>query len=300
MAGRVFVPEKTLEHWASQYITHRYSSKASLWWPVRGQDIDVGSLPARPGKGIQIEMKTATMSRLNTYEVLIDLGQLFDYKSRPLALQPFYVFPLPPSCLHWHGDLSTVASRSRQAVTELAFARSGRGLWFADWLVVLPTADVASLLSSALSRHGSPKRGTKARLVQFNGCKPRQVHWGVTGGNPYPAITPWLDFWRSLEACGGPAWPQFVRVPRRLLPAPPRGITRREMAEALGRSNSDKNGTTHESEDFVTLAPDADDQWTVMELPHTDVDQALDLQDNDGLEDRRQIVFLDAGALNRV
>jgi hypothetical protein len=59
MTGRVFVPEKVLEHWAGQYVLYRYRSKVALWWPARGEDINVDWLPPRPGKGIQLEMKTA-------------------------------------------------------------------------------------------------------------------------------------------------------------------------------------------------------------------------------------------------
>jgi hypothetical protein len=46
----VSIPEKTLEHWCSQYLTYRYNSLAALWWPTSGQDIDVRWLPLSPGK----------------------------------------------------------------------------------------------------------------------------------------------------------------------------------------------------------------------------------------------------------
>lgn len=60
---RVSVPEKTLEHWASQYIMYRYRAQASLWWPATGQDIDVSLLPAEPGKAVQLELKTTRRPR---------------------------------------------------------------------------------------------------------------------------------------------------------------------------------------------------------------------------------------------
>jgi hypothetical protein len=46
----VSVPEKTLEHWASQYLLFRFRSKARVWWPAFGTDIDVRNLPSQaPG-----------------------------------------------------------------------------------------------------------------------------------------------------------------------------------------------------------------------------------------------------------
>ncbi|HEV7649184.1 MAG TPA: hypothetical protein VGP26_13585 [Actinophytocola sp.] len=87
MPAFVSIPEKTLEHWSSQYMT----------------------------------------------------GQLWDYLRRPRGHQPFYVFPWPD----WTGDLETAARDKGLPITEMAFSRSGPGSWFADWLVVLTTAQVA-------------------------------------------------------------------------------------------------------------------------------------------------------------
>lgn len=56
----VSVPEKTLEHWASMYVTYRFRSKASLWWPNPGEDINIRDFPKLPGKAVQLEVKTAT------------------------------------------------------------------------------------------------------------------------------------------------------------------------------------------------------------------------------------------------
>jgi hypothetical protein len=316
MTGSVFVPEKVLEHWASQYVLYRYRSKVALWWPARGEDIKVGWLPPGPGKGIQLEMKTATMEGQG-YSVKVDLGQLWEYQKRPLALQPFYVFPFPqspcqlhgrpcqfhgkpclwhsPPCL-WHDRLENIASYCGQSVSELAFARSGRGLWFADWLVVLPTADVAAVLAKDLKMHGRRDRGVKKPLVHFSRCDPQSVRWG-TVHSPLvpPPFIKWRDFWIDLESCGQPEWPQFVRVPREFLPEGYSSIARRQLLAALRNAGHEESRSPRRFDDIVTFAPNVDDQWTVMQLPDQEVDEPRDME---GEEEYRQIVFVDAAALS--
>src|SRR5262245_56456544 len=120
MPQSVSVPEKTLEHWSSQYVTYRYRSKAALWWPTSRQDIDVRWLPARPGKAVQLELKTTTVAGAGLHDVLVDLGQLWEYRQRQPGHQPFYAFPRPG----WSGNLSAAANARGRPVTELAFARS--------------------------------------------------------------------------------------------------------------------------------------------------------------------------------
>jgi len=82
MPRSVSVPEKTLEHWSSQYVIYLYRSKAALWWPASGQDIDVRWLPVRPGKAVQLELKTTTVVRPGVHDVMVDLGQLWEYRNR--------------------------------------------------------------------------------------------------------------------------------------------------------------------------------------------------------------------------
>jgi hypothetical protein len=113
MRKSVSVPEKTLEHWSSQYITYRYRSKAALWWPASGEDIKVGLLPARPGKIVQLELKTTTLIGPALHDVKIDLAQLREYLRRPLGHQPFYVFPRPD----WGGTLQAEAIAEGHVVT---------------------------------------------------------------------------------------------------------------------------------------------------------------------------------------
>lgn len=198
----VTVPEKTLEHWISQYITYRYRSHASLWWPAFGQDIDIRSLPVRPGKAIQLEVKTSTVTGPNRHDVHIDLRQLRRYRQLPFAHQPFYVFPRP----YWRGTLEQDAHRLGDQVTELAFKRSGRPRWFGHWMIVLTAEQVEAILSP------HPTDNRTRRLVRFmiGGVGVVTSEWanGAT-----PSITQWSDFWDVLNRCGLPDWPQIVRLP---------------------------------------------------------------------------------------
>jgi hypothetical protein len=61
-----------------------------------------------------------------------------------------------------------VAIAHGRAVTELGFARSGPGWWFADWMVVMTAAQVAAVLHKELAAHGSKVRGKNERLVRFD------------------------------------------------------------------------------------------------------------------------------------
>lgn len=185
MPQSVSIPEKTLEHWSSQYVTYRYRSKAALWWPSSGEDIDVRWLPNKPGKAVQLELKTTTVAGSGLHDVLVDLGQLWEYRQRPFGHQPFYVFPRPD----WHGNLAGVASARGRPVTELGFARSGRWWWFADWMLVLTTAQVAAILQRDLTAHGSRERGVRKRLVRFDVSR-SNVTWG-SGSAGAPQAVCW-------------------------------------------------------------------------------------------------------------
>ncbi|MEV6283479.1 hypothetical protein [Kribbella sp. NPDC051770] len=138
----VSVPEKTLEHWSSQYLNYRYRAKASLWWPAYGQDIDFGWLPRRPGKAVQLELKTTTVAGPMRHDVHIKLLQLWNYLCLPLSKQPFYAFPRPT----WGGILAEAATKSGVVASTLAFQRSGPDWWFAEWMVVMSARDVARVL----------------------------------------------------------------------------------------------------------------------------------------------------------
>lgn len=117
-------------------------------------DIDLQSLPAQPGKAIQLELKTTTPAGPGRHKVNVDLGQLWEYSKKPLALQPFYAFPRP----HWDGELAAAARADGQDPTELAVQRSKTGWWFGGWMIVMTTRQVADVLRQALNAHGRQAR----------------------------------------------------------------------------------------------------------------------------------------------
>jgi len=78
MTQSVSAPEKTLEHFSSLYLTYRYRSQVSLWWPTCGEDIDLQMLPTTPAKAVQLELKTTTPAGTGRHDVNVDLGQLWE------------------------------------------------------------------------------------------------------------------------------------------------------------------------------------------------------------------------------
>lgn len=205
------LPEKTLEHWLSQYILYRYKSKASLWWPTKGEDIQAA--PARIGKSIQLEVKTAyhEPSNPSVHHINIDVPQLKQYFHRPLHLQPFYVFPVPD----WEGELIDFAHKHALEPTELAFRRAESGGWFAERQVVMTTLDVVqafggfqSLPSTRVARLASIHLETPGR---------RRLPWlspKIEGPltTVRDRVAPWVGFWTDLGQCGKPDWPQSFHL----------------------------------------------------------------------------------------
>ncbi|WP_156890488.1 hypothetical protein [Gordonia shandongensis] len=219
----VSVPEKTLEHWASQYINYRFLAHASLWWPVAGEDIEIRRFPNnRIGKSIQIEVKTCTgrtAGGRNYQDVFVDIGQLCDYLRRPSYLQPVYAIPSPD----WPGVLEEFAQRvNGPSVTEHAFKRSGEDdWWFAAWMRVLTTAEVGKAMSAEIAAHrtatvkaknGAFTRGIKKKLVEYEvgDRKRKSTRWA---GGYAPRVHDWRDFWTALKTCGRSDWPQVLWLP---------------------------------------------------------------------------------------
>ena len=296
----VSVPEKTLEHWSSQYLAYRYLSWAALWWPARGEDIDVRWLPTRPGKAVQLEMKTTTVVRPGVHDVMVDLGQLWEYRQRPLGRQPFYAFPRPDS--DWDGSLTAAAIAQGRAVTELGVSRSGAGWWFADWMIVLSAAQVADVLRKELAAHGKKQRKKRERLVRFDRSQSEPM-WGSGA-----AVAPigWREFWPELESCGRVGWPQLIRVPawfvRKRGPYPTSRIVE-ILREAAGMEAVDLSA----GEELVTLEPDADGTYQIADEAYqatlspsgSDGDDPEEEDGNDEASDHRLVVFLDARAVLR-
>ena len=141
------IPEKTLEHWTSIYLSNRFSNGA-LWWPTSGEDVLV-ELPrlaaTGPGMTLARELKT-TEAVGNHHELKIDTCQLHRYLNPPLPI--YYVFPLP----HWTGPLTScsgsapaVPSATDPAPPEWWRQRIGPQ-WFGEWLYVMPAKSVSDAL----------------------------------------------------------------------------------------------------------------------------------------------------------
>lgn len=299
MAKSVSVAEKTLEHWSSQYITYRYRSKVALWWPTTGEDINVRWLPPRSGKALQLELKTTTVIRPGVHDVIVDLGQLWEYRQRPLGHQPFYAFPRPDP--YWSGNLEAAAFAEGRAVTELGFARSGHGWWFADWMIVMTSEEVAAVLHQELRAHGSRKRKRPVRLVRFDRNQSKPV-WGA-GTSHIPETVDWLEFWPTIEDCGRDGWPQLIRLPAVLVRA--QGPYSSEHVAGMLREAADLLATEGETNvPLVTLEPNADGSYQVTPATSDNLggsdEDAIDEEDRNGEpSDHRQIVFLDARTLLR-
>lgn len=305
----VNIPEKTLEHWVSMYITYRFRSKAALWWPTQGEDVDVRALPQRPGKAIQLEVKTVSPGAGGSQDVNIDIGQLWEYLRRPCP--PFYVFPWPT----WSGALTVAAAGATPLVpvTEIAFSRS-QDWWFALWVRVLTAQQVGAVLASELAAHGKRDRGNIKRLVRIrtDGSPPE---WGAKGTASPPVAMDWRDFWSTITWCGAPGWPQIIRLPARVLGGGSSFALLQLRAElvALGSGVRERGGKDAQArssinqvfDDLVTLAPVSDGSYTIIpdevkqpEAPRQDDDASASAQGGEtSISDRRQVAFLDAGEI---
>lgn len=294
-AGAVSVPEKTLEHWCSQYVNYLYRSHAALWWPANGQDIDIRWMPARPGKALQLELKTATVVSANAHEVRVDLRQLWDYATRPLGLQPFYVLPLPV----WRGELQTAATTGGAHATEFAFSRSRRW-WFTNWMVVLTTGEVARILRRELSAHGGrPPRPTKTTLVRVDlgpagSTRGTSITWGRRG-LAARGVVPLRDFWNEINRCGRAGWPQLVRLPQGHIAGGTRRLQRERVLTLL------REAATWEGDgELATLEPAGQGEGYRISSglsgdfnpPEGEIQEANEV----GVEERRTCVFLEAEA----
>lgn len=200
------VPEKTLENWASIYITYRFRSHAGLWWPTTGEDISVGHIPKKPGKHIFLEMKTSSVDkkRPDRHVVQIDRPQLDQYLKLPVGLQPFYVFPRPT----WKGEVKSAARKASIDETDIGFSRNAYKKpvgWSADWLRVLSAKDVSAAINM---------KARKPTLVTYtvrpNGTVSEK--WAQKTATP-SNLMPWRDFWTSLTNCGQSNWPQVISIP---------------------------------------------------------------------------------------
>jgi hypothetical protein len=285
---RVSIPEKTLEHWVSQYVLYRFRSKAKVWWPTLGDDVELNSLPLTSGKSVKLEIKTATPSA-NGHTVRIDLGQLWEYSRRPLGMQPFYVLPLPP----WTGQIELPTNRvwrRHQHQSELAFRRSGTP-YFADWMTVLSTSEVADRLRDELRAHGSTKPDGTAMLLEVD----RGVASWAHPDTPPPSAN-WTAFWDQLVGCGAPTWPQRIVVHPDAVRAGRIDYT--TAVDALRQSPSQR---AQDLETAVCLMPTQGGAYEPIALTDSESPENDESVDAVGMIDepeiRRVEVFLTASAL---
>lgn len=228
----VSVPEKTLEHWVSTYLTYRYRAQAGLWWPAFGEDVAIAHLPGWPGKIVNLELKTSTFDPTNPsrHSVKIDVGQLCAYCQLRPSLQPFYVFPWTD----WVGELPDAARGAGLDPSDIAFSRIDRhhpGWWFANWMRVFTAAEVAQSIGHP---NHSPACGSTStlQLVRYDimaGAAAPTVTWTGTGVVPLP----WREFWTELQECGRDGWPQVLILPRPAVAGRQR-LTRAEVGRAFG------------------------------------------------------------------
>jgi len=231
----VAVPEKTLEHWVSIYLSNKFSSKISLWWTAFDKDIlihNIPNLPRYPGKAVSIELKTVTPDVNNNYqEVSIDICQLHKYHSGS-GPAPYYIFPRP----WWDGDLVTATKNLNMSVSrswllppaELAFKRSKNQVppsvkhpvWFADWMVVLSTEEVFSILGGYPQKKNG--RHNKVPLVRWYQKKPPNSPqtnppysiWDPSGAKSQtiPPLKEFRSLWDMLLDCGNADSPQAFQI----------------------------------------------------------------------------------------
>lgn len=200
------IPEKTLEHWTSIYLSSRFPNGA-MWWPTSGEDV-LAELPrlaaSGPGKTLALELKTTEANGSN-HVLWIDTRQLDRYLNPPFGppLPVYYVFPLP----HWAGPLAswsgtTPAAPGAMTAAPPAWWRRRVGWpWFGDWLYVMS----AQSLSEALPPNWAAPSRTRARLFTPStshtvGTTPDWT--SLFARTPTAAPIDWASFWVAVTHCG--------------------------------------------------------------------------------------------------
>jgi len=200
------IPEKTLEHWTSIYLSSRFPNGA-MWWPTSGEDV-LAELPrlaaSGPGKTLALELKT-TEATGNNHALWIDTRQLDRYLNPPFGppLPVYYVFPVP----HWTGPLTSWSGTAPAAPATMtarppAWWRRRVGWpWFGDWLYVMS----ARSLSEALPPTWATPSRTTAKLFTLNASHAvgRMPDWtSLFARTPPAAPKDWTSFWTVVTRCG--------------------------------------------------------------------------------------------------
>lgn len=271
--GKRSIPEKTLEHWTSIYLSNRFPNCA-LWWPAAGEDV-LAELPqmaaSGPGKTLALELKT-TQVRGTDHVLEIDTYQLARYLSPPSGppLPVYYVFPAP----RWTGPLTsrsgiTPAAPTGTAVAPPAWWRRRAGTaWFADWLYVLSARSLAAALPATWS---DPRRRT-ARVFTLNGTHlvGRVPDWAsVFGRTLTRRPVAWTRFWKVVTRCG-----------------PDDGVRWRTLAGADGQSDRVLvvDGDRSQEWRIGVLLDQPGREWKPAHLSHADTVTGVDDNVEEGVD----------------
>jgi hypothetical protein len=250
------IPEKTLEHWTSIYLSSRFPNGA-MWWPTSGEDV-LAELPrlaaSAPGKTLALELKT-TESTGADHVLWIDTRQLDRYLNPPFGppLPVYYVFPVP----HWTGPLTSWSGTTPAVPAGMAAAppewwrRRVGWPWFGDWLYVMS----AQSLSAALPPTWRTPSHAKTRLFALNTSHPvgGVPNWtSLFARMPTAAPMDWTSFWKVVTRCG-----------------PHDGVRWRTVAGESGQP--DRVLVLSADEQRVwELGPLLDQPWLELERPATD------------------------------
>lgn len=204
------LPEKTLEHWTSLYVTYRFHSKAALWWPPFGEDISYRGLANAPaGKFLSFEVKTSYWDKSSGRHVVsVDVPQLKAYLKLPVSRRPYYVFPIPS----WSGYLEDFARTKSVSLADLA-VRRGKSLWAARWTYVLSADTVNEIVGGSRRTRGSAQILSVQPRADLSSPKltwTRGKNWKPRGDWPMR----WCDFWDKAMGCGEKDWNQAFYLPR--------------------------------------------------------------------------------------
>lgn len=190
------IPEKTLEHWTSIYLSNRFPNGA-LWWPTSGEDVrvDLRRLAATgSGTTLALELKT-TEAVKNRHELEVDTRQLERYLKPPLPI--YYVFPLP----HWTGPLSSrpgsmpaAPSATDPAPPEWWRQRIG-SQWFGKWLYVMSAKSVSEALPAGWHNQ---KRATLFSLDCRHSVGQRPPWTKLFARRPAASPRLWRPFWLDV------------------------------------------------------------------------------------------------------
>jgi hypothetical protein len=254
------IPEKTLEHWTSIYLSNRFSDGA-LWWPSSGEDVllELPRLAATgPGKTIALELKT-TEATQNRHVLEIDTHQLDRYLHPPVGppLPIYYVFPVP----HWTGALTSTTGMAPPRPTSATTAppawwrQRTRPAWFGEWVYVMS----AQCVSQALPANWRSKN--RATLFTIDAGRP--AHWTTLfARSPSAEPRPWKKFWSVVTSCGpldGVRWLTLVDdnglVDRVLV----LDSNRQEQVWPIGRMVDQAPGNLREADTSVALRRPGDD-----------------------------------------